>query len=165
MACSHRLSCPEGIPRSVLGGALIGHPCALMGWTLMGPPGPSWAGPLGPCGSLGPYGPGPCGPLWALVGRALVGPLGPPWALMGQALVAPWALMGWAIMGPMGQHAAKKRGTPSYLCPFNHTDEKMPSASICMHLHANACIHMRKCMKSIDFPMVVLIPAPPKMGP
>ena len=59
--------------------ALNGRPWALMGWALMGFPGPLWA-------SLGPYGPGPYEPSLALMGRALNGP--------------PWTLMGWALMGP-----------------------------------------------------------------
>ena len=110
MACSHELSCPEGVPRSVLGETLMGHPWALIGRALMGPPGCSWAGPL--WAALGPLEPGPCGPPLGACGPpcALVGPLGhlwpggPPWALVGRAPVGPrWALVGRTLMGLPGR--------------------------------------------------------------
>ena len=61
-------------------GAQMGHPWALMGRALTGPPGPSWAGPL-------------WAPL-ALMGRTLMGPLGPyglgPYGSLGPYGLAPY---------------------------------------------------------------------------
>ena len=90
MTESHFFVGPPGEHRGALwpplGWAVVG-PWALLGWALVAP--------------LCPYGPGLCGPLWALVGWAIVGP---PWALMGRALVGPagsfWAGPLWAPLGP-----------------------------------------------------------------
>ena len=86
---------PRGGPWSALGGALMGHPRALMGRALTAP--------------LGPHGPGPCGPHWALMGRALVGSPGPLWAPLGPYGPGPCGLPEplragplWATLGPRG---------------------------------------------------------------
>ena len=60
-----------------------------VGQSLVGPPGPLWAGPSGDpwapvCRAL-------AGPPCALVGRSLVGPLGSWWAGPPCASLAPWA--------------------------------------------------------------------------
>ena len=124
MACSHLLSCPEGVPQSVLGGphgpGPNGPPWALMGRALVA--------------SLGPCGLGPCGPPWLLLGRALVGPplgpcgpgpCGPPWTLMARALVGILGPHGPGNYGPHGPTLAKQKADSSYIFPFDHTDEKM----------------------------------------
>ena len=61
------------LPRVFYRGKDGGRPGALMG-----PPGPSGAGPL--WAPLSPCGPGPDRPPLALVGRPLVAPPGPLWA-------------------------------------------------------------------------------------
>ena len=53
-----------------------GHLWALMGRALMGPPGPLWAGPVGPA-LVGPPGPLWAWPLWAPMGPCELGPYGP----------------------------------------------------------------------------------------
>ena len=65
-------------------------------------------------------------------------PEGVPWSVLGEALWATRVRMGWALMGPLGPHAPrpngslgcnsprKSWGTPSYLFPFDHADEKTP---------------------------------------
>ena len=67
---------------------------AFRGLTLMGRPGPVWAGPLWAESYVPP---------WALMGQDDgPGPVGPRWALMVRALVGR-ALMGWALMGRPGR--------------------------------------------------------------
>ena len=86
---------PRGGPLECSRGGLMGHPWALMGRALMGPPGPSWAGPV--WAPLVPH-----GPLWALMGRALVASLRPcepgPFGLHGPLRAG----LLWASLDPYG---------------------------------------------------------------